>query len=154
MATMLIKNGRVVSTTGVIAQDVLITDETITALGAPGYFTEEGIDKVVDADGKLVIPGGIDVHTHMELPFGGTFAKDDFFTGTRAAAPAEVFHAAAFRPTERRCGTMTPWPPNAATERMIAPRLRGSVTPSSATSSGFSPRSSTWSSTSSGCAYS
>ena len=43
-------------------------------------------DETIDATGKYVIPGGIDVHTHMELPFGGTFAKDTFETGTRAAA--------------------------------------------------------------------
>ncbi len=84
MATTLIKNGKVISTTGVIAQDVLITDETVTALGAPGYFTEEGLDRVIDAAGKYVIPGGIDVHTHMEMPFGGTYASDTFETGTRA----------------------------------------------------------------------
>jgi dihydropyrimidinase len=65
---------------------VLIDGETIRALGAPGYFTEEGHDRVIDAAGKYVIPGGIDVHTHMELPFGGTFASDTFETGTRAAA--------------------------------------------------------------------
>src|SRR6476646_6146007 len=58
-------------------------------------------------------------------------------TGTRAAAPAEVFHALAVMPTERRSGTTTPWPPKAATERMIAPRLRGSVIPSRATTSGM-----------------
>ncbi|MGZ4763633.1 MAG: dihydropyrimidinase, partial [Ilumatobacteraceae bacterium] len=86
MPTILIKNGRVISTTGVIAQDVLITDETVTALGAPGYFTDEGCDRVIDAAGKYVIPGGIDVHTHMEMPFGGTYASDTFETGTRAAA--------------------------------------------------------------------
>jgi dihydropyrimidinase len=86
MATTLIKNGKVISTTGVLAQDVLITDETITALGSPGYFSEEGHDRVIDAAGKYVIPGGVDVHTHMELPFGGTFASDTFETGSRAAA--------------------------------------------------------------------
>ena len=43
-------------------------------------------DKIIDASNKLVIPGGIDPHTHMELPFGGTESSDDFFTGTRAAA--------------------------------------------------------------------
>src|SRR3954452_14374257 len=86
MATTLIKNGRVVSTTGVIAQDVLVTDEVITAVGSPGFFADEGNALVIDAAGKYVIPGGVDVHTHMELPFGGTFASDTFETGTRAAA--------------------------------------------------------------------
>ena len=57
-------------------------------------------------------------------------------TGTRAAAPAEVFQAAAVMPTDRRSGSTTPCPPKAATERTIAPRLRGSVMPSSATTSG------------------
>jgi len=86
VTTTLIKNGKVISTTGVIAQDVLVTGESITALGAPGHFTEEGMGRVIDAAGKYVIPGGIDVHTHMELPFGGTFASDTFETGSRAAA--------------------------------------------------------------------
>jgi hypothetical protein len=79
---------------------------------------------------------------------------DAMATGMRAAAPAEVFHAEAVRPTERRCGMMTPWPPNAATERMIAPRLRGSVMPSSAPKSGFWRRLIEPSSRSTGCAYS
>src|SRR6187455_10683 len=88
MPITLIKNGKVISTTGVIAQDVLIDGETIIALGQPGHFaaTEQGADRVIDAAGKYVIPGGIDVHTHMELPFGGTFASDTFETGSRAAA--------------------------------------------------------------------
>jgi len=84
--SMLIKNGKVISTTGVHEQDVWIDGETITALAAPGYFTEEGVERVIDAAGKYVIPGGIDVHTHMEMPFGGTKASDTFETGTRAAA--------------------------------------------------------------------
>ena len=86
MAQTLIKNGKVISTTGVVAQDVLIDGETIRALGSPGYFTEEGVDRVIDAVGKYVIPGGVDVHTHMELPFGGTFASDTFETVSNAAA--------------------------------------------------------------------
>ena len=51
-----------------------------------GKTLEMEADVVIDAAGKLVIPGGIDPHTHMELPFGGTSSSDDFFTGTRAAA--------------------------------------------------------------------
>ncbi|MFM8382711.1 MAG: amidohydrolase family protein, partial [Actinomycetota bacterium] len=88
MAKILIKNGRVISPTGISANDVLIEGETIAAVGAPGWFAgaEPGCDRVIDVAGKYVIPGGIDVHTHMELPFGGTFASDTFETGSRAAA--------------------------------------------------------------------
>ncbi len=88
MARTLIKNGQVISSTGVSPMDVLVDGETIAAMGAPGWFAgvEPTCDKVIDAAGKYVIPGGVDVHTHMELPFGGTFASDTFETGTRAAA--------------------------------------------------------------------
>jgi dihydropyrimidinase len=81
---LLIKGGTVVGPTGTVPADVLVEGETIAALFAPGRF--EGEADVVDATGKYVIPGGVDVHTHMELPFGGTFASDTFETGTRAAA--------------------------------------------------------------------
>jgi len=89
--TTLIKNGTVVSPTGRTQADVLVDGEKIVALVTPGD-TSLGVDLaasadvVIDAAGKYVIPGGIDCHTHMELPFGGTFASDTFETGTRAAA--------------------------------------------------------------------
>ena len=88
MARTLITGGTVVSPTGRSQQDVLVDGETITALFAAGQAAALGVtaDKTIDATGKYVIPGGIDVHTHMELPFGGTFASDTFETGTRAAA--------------------------------------------------------------------
>jgi dihydropyrimidinase len=81
----LIKGGTVVNATGSSTMDVLVEDETIAALYAPGF---EGVtaDQTIDATGKYVIPGGIDVHTHMEMPFGGTFSSDTFETGTTAAA--------------------------------------------------------------------
>ena len=62
----LIKGGTVVNATGSSTMDVLVEDETIAALYAPGF---EGVtaDQTIDATGKYVIPGGIDVHTHMEL---------------------------------------------------------------------------------------
>jgi dihydropyrimidinase len=88
MARTLITNGLVVSPSGSSPMDVLIDGETIAALYAPGQVEAQGVtaDRTLDATGKYVIPGGIDVHTHMELPFGGTNASDTFETGTRAAA--------------------------------------------------------------------
>ena len=91
MSTTLIKGGTVVNATGTANADVLVDGETIAALLTPGSTLlgadlERDVDQVVDAAGKYVIPGGIDPHTHMELPFGGTAASDTFETGTRAAA--------------------------------------------------------------------
>ncbi|MGN8553475.1 UNVERIFIED_CONTAM: dihydropyrimidinase [Microbacterium sp. SLM126] len=91
MTTTLITGGTVVSATGRGEADVLIDGETIVAVLAPGSQllgtdVAASVDTVIDAAGKYVIPGGIDAHTHMELPFGGTAASDTFETGTRAAA--------------------------------------------------------------------
>src|SRR3954469_23191930 len=87
----LITGGTVVSATGRTAADVLVDGETVAAVLAPGstllgFDLAAHVDQVIDATGKYVIPGGIDAHTHMELPFGGTNASDTFETGTRAAA--------------------------------------------------------------------
>jgi dihydropyrimidinase len=79
----LIRNGRIVTAVDDYKADILIEGETVSVIGAK---LEMEADRVIDAAGKLVIPGGIDPHTHMELPFGGTTAADDFLTGTRAAA--------------------------------------------------------------------
>jgi dihydropyrimidinase len=82
----LITNGTIVTSEGSQQADVLIEDETIAAIGAGLEGAGLTADETIDAAGRYVIPGAIDVHTHMELPFGGTFAKDTFETGTRAAA--------------------------------------------------------------------
>lgn len=85
----LIKNGRVVTAVDDYLADVFIEGETIAAIGrnlAATFPPAANADKVIDATGKLVIPGGIDPHVHMELPFGGTVSSDDFESGTRAAA--------------------------------------------------------------------
>jgi dihydropyrimidinase len=79
----LIRNGRVVTAVDDYKADILIEGETVSTIGAK---LDIEADVVIDASGKLVIPGGIDPHTHMELPFGGTEASDDFRTGTIAAA--------------------------------------------------------------------
>jgi dihydropyrimidinase len=88
MARILIRNGSVVSTSGAATFDLLIDGETIAALAAPGALGDVAAtcDQVIDAAGKYVLPGGVDAHTHMELPFGGTNASDTFETGSRAAA--------------------------------------------------------------------
>jgi dihydropyrimidinase len=81
----LIANGTVVTADGSYLADVLVDNETIVQIGT-ALGDSASLDETIDATGRYVIPGGIDVHTHMELPFGGTFAKDTFETGTRAAA--------------------------------------------------------------------
>src|SRR6187402_2128972 len=79
----LIKGGTIVNADATTPADVLVDGERIALIGSD--LSVEA-DRTVDASGSWVIPGAIDVHTHMELPFGGTFAKDTFETGTRAAA--------------------------------------------------------------------
>ena len=82
----LITNGTIVTAEVSYGADILVDGETIALIGRDLGATGATADETIDAAGKYVIPGGIDVHTHMELPFGGTFAKDTFETGTRAAA--------------------------------------------------------------------
>ena len=79
----LIKNGRVITAVDDYKADILVEEERVSVIGAK---LEMEADQIIDAHDKLVIPGGIDPHTHMELPFGGTESSDDFRTGTIAAA--------------------------------------------------------------------
>lgn len=83
MATTLIKNGRIVTASDEYPGDILIDDEKIALIG--DGLMEKGADSVVDAKGRYVLPGGIDVHTHLDMPFGGTVSSDDFFSGHKAA---------------------------------------------------------------------
>jgi dihydropyrimidinase len=82
----LITNGTIVTADGSTAADVLIDGETVVQIGSDLAANGTTADETIDAAGRWLIPGAIDAHTHMELPFGGTFAKDTFETGTRAAA--------------------------------------------------------------------
>jgi dihydropyrimidinase len=79
----LIKSGTVVTAVDQYNGDVLIEDEKITLIGSA---LDVQADKVIDASGKYVLPGGIDVHTHLDMPFGGATSADDFASGTIAAA--------------------------------------------------------------------
>jgi dihydropyrimidinase len=86
---ILLTGGTVLSSTGAVTADVLVDGEQVAALSAPGLqwqVSSFGPDQVIDATGKYVLPGGIDAHTHMEMPFGGTSSHDTFETGTTAAA--------------------------------------------------------------------
>src|ERR1700687_733078 len=80
----IIRNGSVVTATDTYTADVAIANGKITVIGTdlPG----QNATKILNASGKLLLPGGIDVHTHLDMPFGGTTSADDFETGTRAAA--------------------------------------------------------------------
>ena len=81
--TILIKNGRIVTASDDYHADIFIGDETVSLIGRN---LEIDADHTIDATNKLVIPGGIDPHTHLEMPFGGTTTSDTFESGTRAAA--------------------------------------------------------------------
>ncbi len=81
--SILIKNGTIVTAADTFTGDVLIEGETVAAIGAK---LEATADRVIDASDRYVIPGGIDVHTHLDMPFGGSQSADDFETGTIAAA--------------------------------------------------------------------
>src|SRR5438270_11788280 len=80
----IIRNGSVVTATDTYTADIAITNGKIVAVGTE--LPSENATKILDASGKLVLPGGSDVHTHLDMPFGGTTSADDFETGTRAAA--------------------------------------------------------------------
>ena len=81
--SLLIRNGRIVTAVDDYRADIFVEDETVSLIGRD---LDVEADRTIDAAGRLVIPGGVDPHTHMDMPFGGTTSADDFETGTRAAA--------------------------------------------------------------------
>ena len=81
--SLLIRNGRVVTASDDYRGDIYVDKDRISLIGSK---LDMEADQVIDATGKLVIPGGVDPHTHMDMPFGGTTSADDFESGTRAAA--------------------------------------------------------------------
>jgi dihydropyrimidinase len=81
--SLLIKNGTIIAPDKIAIADLYVENDTIVAIGE--NLTQQS-EMTIDATGNYVIPGGIDVHTHLEAPVGGTTSSDDFETGTRAAA--------------------------------------------------------------------
>ncbi|WP_294135163.1 dihydropyrimidinase [uncultured Clostridium sp.] len=81
--SLLIKNGTIVTASDIYKGDIFIENEIIKEIGLNIIRV---VDEVIDADGKYVIPGGVDIHTHFNLHVGNTIANDDFYTGTIAAA--------------------------------------------------------------------
>ena len=80
--SILIKNGRIITADADYTADIFIEGETISTIGKN---LNVKADTVIDAAGKLVMPGGIDPHVHLDMPFMGTFSSDTYETGTRAA---------------------------------------------------------------------
>ena len=80
---LIIKNGTIVTPTATFKADVCVDNGKITAITADAGTNA---DTVVDASGRMVLPGAIDAHTHLAMPFGGTISSDDYYAGTRAAA--------------------------------------------------------------------
>ncbi len=84
--SLLIRNGRVITASDDYVADVYCDDGKVAAIGANLPSTRFQADRTIDASGQYVMPGGIDVHTHLDMPFGGTTSADDFESGTIAAA--------------------------------------------------------------------
>lgn len=79
--SILIKNGRIITADADYIADIFIEGETISIIG---HNLEINADRVINALGLLVIPGGIDPHVHLDMPFMGTYSSDNYETGTRS----------------------------------------------------------------------
>jgi dihydropyrimidinase len=102
MSTLLIRNGRIITATDDYVADIFVEDDKIKLIGA---HLQMQVDRVIDATGQYVIPGGVDCHTHMDLPVGSVFSSDDFETGTIAAAHGGTTTIIDFA-TQARTGSM------------------------------------------------
>jgi dihydropyrimidinase len=83
VSTLLIKNGTILNASDIYRGDVFVSGDRVETIGTNLTMTA---DRVIDATGRYVLPGGIDVHTHLDMPFGGSTSADDFESGTIAAA--------------------------------------------------------------------
>ncbi len=101
---ILIRRGKIVGASETFTGDIAVKGDTIQAIGKQLGIKEAG--RIIDARGKYVIPGGIDVHVHFELPFCGTVSADDFYTGTKSAALGGVTTVIDFASQDRKKGLM------------------------------------------------
>jgi len=84
---LLIKNGTIITSTDTFIADILVENGRILSLETTGSdYDLQHVDEIVDASGKLILPGGVDAHTHFDLPMFGTVSSDDHYTGHKAAA--------------------------------------------------------------------
>ena len=125
---ILIKNGTVISSTGAIPMDVLVDGERIAALGEPGSINVSESEQTIDAAGKYVIPGGVDVHTHMELPVRRHLRLRHLRDGHAAPRPT----AAPPPSSTSRCSapasaSRTAWPSGTARPTATAPSTTAST---------------------------
>ncbi len=104
MSTTLVRNGTIVTASDRYEADIYIDKGVVTLIG-------QGLTcrptRVLDASGKLVMPGGIDVHTHLDMPFGGTTSADDFESGTHRGGPRRHHHAGRLRHPGLRPGPLS-----------------------------------------------
>src|SRR5580698_9735860 len=105
MTSTLIQNGTIVNADASVKADLLIDGATIKEIRAG--IPASAADTIVDATGLLLLPGGIDAHTHLDMPFGGSNSADDFLTGTRAAAIGGTTTIVAFAIQARGTKTRT-----------------------------------------------
>ena len=119
MATALIRNGTILTDAGRVAADVFIEDGIITRVGQ-GLAPQA--DTVLDASGRYVMPGGIDAHTHLDMPAGDITSTDDFETGTIAAAhggTTTVIDFATPEPGESLLAALDTWQAKAAGKAVV-----------------------------------
>ncbi len=86
--SLVIKNARIVTSSDIFDADLLVEDGKIASISKS--IDEKSVDRTIDASGKLLLPGGIDGHTHFEMPFMGTTTADDFYSGTASSAAGGI----------------------------------------------------------------
>ncbi len=117
---ILVKNGEIITAAERFVGDVYCADGKIVAVG-PGLEKQQSSDTVIDASGQIVLPGGIDAHVHMELPFMGTESSDDFETGTAAGVAGGRRRSSTSSSPTATSPSSTAWPSGRRRPRRLSP---------------------------------